>query len=65
MECAVLVRGKYLQMFVGNRHLEILAPHQDHNVAYSIFKEEPDQVTDHFEQFNKDLKLFELLKMVN
>merc|ERR1719249_529064 len=25
--------------------------------AYSIFREEPDQVTDHFEQFNRDFDL--------
>ena len=38
MEYVALVMGKYLQMLV----------------AYSIFKEDPDQVTDHFEQFNRD-----------
>ena len=38
MKYVVMVRGKYLQMLV----------------AYSIFKEDIDQVTDHFEQFNRD-----------
>ena len=38
MKYVVLVRGKYLQMLV----------------AYSIFKEDADQVTDHFEHFNRD-----------
>ena len=41
MEYVVAVMGKYLQMLV----------------AYSIFKEEPDQVTEHFEQFNQDFEL--------
>ena len=40
MEYVALVMGKYLQMLV----------------AYSIFKEDPDQVTDHFEQFNRDFE---------
>ena len=38
MDYVVVVMGKYLQM----------------RVAHSIFKEEPDRVTDHFEEFNKD-----------
>ena len=38
MEYVVLVKGKYLQMLS----------------AYSIFKEDPEQVTEHFEQFNSD-----------
>ena len=38
MEYVLAVMGKYLQMLV----------------AYSIFKEDPDQVATHFEQFNRD-----------
>ena len=38
MEYILAVMSKYLQMLV----------------AYSIFKEDPDQVADHFERFNKD-----------
>ena len=38
MDYVLAVMGKYLQMLV----------------AYSISKEDPDQVADHFEQFNKD-----------
>ena len=38
MDYVVVVMGKYLQMLV----------------AHSFFKEEPDRVTDHFEEFNKD-----------
>ena len=38
MDYILVVMGKYLQMLV----------------AHSIFKEEPDRVTEHFEQFNKD-----------
>ena len=38
MEYVFAVMGKYLQMLV----------------AYSIFKEDPDQVADHFEQFNRN-----------
>ena len=38
MEYVVIVMGKYLQMLS----------------AYSIFKEKPDEVTDHFDQFNRD-----------
>merc|ERR1719430_436143 len=38
MEYILAVMSKYLQMLV----------------AYSIFKEDPDQVTDHFEQFNRN-----------
>ena len=40
-----MVKAKYLQM----------------RVAYSIYKEEPDRVTEHFERFNKD---FEQLRQV-
>ena len=40
-----MVKAKYLQMMV----------------AYSIYKEEPDRVTEHFERFNKD---FEQLRQV-
>ena len=38
MEYILAVTSKYLQMLV----------------AYSIFKEDPDQVADHFEQFNRN-----------
>ena len=38
MEYILAVMSKYLQMLV----------------AYSIFKEDPDQVADHFERFNRD-----------
>ena len=38
MKYVVIVMGKYLQMLS----------------AYSIFKEKPNEVTNHFEQFNKD-----------
>ena len=38
MEYILAVTSKYLQMLV----------------AYSIFKEDPDQVADHFERFNRD-----------
>ena len=38
MEYILAVMSKYLQMLV----------------AYSIFKEDPDQVADHFEQFNRN-----------
>ena len=38
MKYVVIVMGKYLQMLS----------------AYSIFKEKPDEVTNHFEQFNRD-----------
>ena len=38
MEYVLAVMGKYLQMVA----------------AYSIFKEDPDQVADHFDQFNRD-----------
>ena len=38
MDYVVVVMGKYLQMLV----------------AHSIFKDEPDRVTDHFEEFNRD-----------
>ena len=38
MEYVLLVKGKYLQMLA----------------AYSIFKEDPEQVTEHFTQFNTD-----------
>ena len=38
MEYVIAVMGKYLQMLV----------------AYSIFKKDPDQVADHFEQFNRN-----------
>ena len=38
MEYVVLVKAKYLQMLA----------------AYSIFKEDPEQVTEHFQQFNSD-----------
>ena len=37
---------KYVFMVMG-RYLQMLS-------AYSIYKEEPDQVTDHFEHFNRD-----------
>ena len=40
-EYVFAVKAKYLQMLV----------------AYSIFKEDPDQVADHFEQFNRDFGL--------
>ena len=38
MKNVVVVMGKYLQMLV----------------AYSIHKEDPDQVTEHYEQFNNN-----------
>ena len=38
MEYILAVMSKYLQMLV----------------AYSIFKEDPDQVADHFQRFNRD-----------
>ena len=38
MEFVIAVKGKYLQMLA----------------AYNIFKQDPDQVTLHFEQFNRD-----------
>merc|ERR1719458_330639 len=38
MKYVVIVMGKYLQMLS----------------AYSIFKEKPDEVTNHFDQFNRD-----------
>ena len=38
MEYILAVMSKYLQMLV----------------AYSIYKDDPDQVTDHFEQFNRN-----------
>ena len=40
MEYILAVMSKYLQMLV----------------AYSIFKEDPDQVADHFERFNRDFE---------
>ena len=49
MDYVVVVMGKYLQMLV----------------AHSIFKEEPDRVTDHFEEFNGDFyKVCDVFKVV-
>ena len=49
MDYVVVVMGKYLQMLV----------------AHSIFKEEPDRVTDHFEEFNRDFyKVCDVFKVV-
>ena len=49
MDYVVVVMGKYLQMLV----------------AHSIFKEEPDRVTDHFEEFNRDFyKVCDVFKEV-
>ena len=49
MDYILVVMGKYLQMLV----------------AHSIFKEEPDRVTDYFEQFNNDFyKVCDVFKMV-
>jgi len=49
MDYILVVMGKYLQMLV----------------AHSIFKEEPDRVTDYFEQFNNDFyKVCDVFKKV-
>ena len=49
MDYILVVMGKYLQMLV----------------AHSIFKEEPDRVTDHFEEFNGDFyKVCDVFKVV-